>query len=257
MAVNPPRTRASTRATWSRCFALASTSSKPTPLQPASRPDLTDGYHADSKQNQQAGAYAQLGAAHLAAPPGSSYHQFGRSPLTWRGGQPAQQQRGLIATLLLTTNRGRGITAGAHCSSPCPDRVHFQAAEGKEARRSSRPGETPSRVGTDANAPLGTAAGAPVAVSDDRAQPRRTLPSRDAQTVAANSPPGGAGFVGRTVATNTSVIVQGMTTGTSHNPQLISGQADWGHLGGAAPPVTAPGDAGWRLPVVTPPNCEA
>ena len=187
---------------------------------------LTDGY----RDNQsQAADYAKLGALGLAARPGSSYHQFGRA-VDLVADNPAQQQ----ALIALADQPGRGITAGAHFNTP--DRVHFQAAEGKTAPLVG-PGQTPSRVGTDANAPLGTATG-PADVKTIVPNPAN-LPAPNAQTVSATAPASaGAGFVGP--GSDKYSVISGMTAGTSHNPQLTTA-ADWGHLGGPTPVATAPG----------------
>ena len=94
---------------------------------------LTDGY----RDNQsQAADYAKLGALGLAARPGSSYHQFGRA-VDLVADNPAQQ----AALVALADQPERGIAAGAHFNTP--DRVHFQAAEGKTAPLVG-PGETAS-----------------------------------------------------------------------------------------------------------------
>ena len=186
---------------------------------------LTDGYR-DNKS--QAADYAKLGALGLAAQPGSSYHQFGRA-VDLVANNPAQQQ----ALIALADQPGRGITAGAHFNTP--DRVHFQAAEGKTAPLVG-PGQAPSRVGTDANAPLGTATGPPD-VRTIVPNPA-DLPAPNAQTVSATAPAAsGAGFVGP--GSDKYSVISGMTTGTSHNPQLTTA-ADWGHLGGAAPVAATP-----------------
>jgi hypothetical protein len=213
---------------------------------------LTDGY----RDNQsQAADYAKLGAQGLAAAPGSSYHQFGRA--VDLVADDRSQQQALIA---LADQPGRGITAGAHFATP--DAVHFQAAEGKTAPLvDTSSGAVPSRIGTDANAPLGTASPGAPAVSTIVPNPAN-LPARDAQTVSATAPSSSAGFVGP--GSDKYSLVKSMTTGTSHNPQITTA-ADWGNLFGrvvapaAAPPaapaaasspVAAPGPA--VLPVAPP-----
>jgi hypothetical protein len=203
---------------------------------------LTDGY----RDNQsQAADYAKLGKLGLAAAPGSSYHQFGRA-VDLVADNPAQQQ----ALIALADQPGRGITAGAHFNTP--DRVHFQAAEGKSAPLLGAGETAPARpigqggIGSDANAPLGTATGPP-AVSTIVPNPAN-LPSRDAQTMSATAP-GGAGFVGP--GSDKYSVEKGMTSGTSHNPMLYTA-ADWGHFGGAAPPVAAPGAPAATAPATQP-----
>jgi hypothetical protein len=197
---------------------------------------LTDGYR-DNKS--QAADYAKLGAQHLAAAPGQSYHQFGRA-VDLVADNPAQQQ----ALIALADEPGRGIAAGAHFQTP--DRVHFQAAEGKFAPLVG-PGETaPARpagqggIGSDATAPLGTATGPP----DVRtiAPNPANLPAPNAQTVSATAP-SSAGFVGP--GSDKVSLVQSMTTGTSHNPQITTA-ANWGNAfggGSPAPPAAAPAAA--------------
>jgi hypothetical protein len=198
---------------------------------------LTSGYR--DNQNQ-AGAYARLGAQGLAAKPGSSYHQFGRA-VDLEADNPAQQ----AALVALADQPERGITAGMHFATP--DRVHFQAAEGKTAPLAA-PGAAPSRVGTDANAPLGTATGPPD-VRTIVPNPA-DLPAPSAQTVSATAPSSSAGFVGP--GSDKYSVIQGMTAGTSHNPQLTTA-ANWGHLGGATPVATpAPAPASAPAPAPTP-----
>ena len=173
---------------------------------------LTDGYR-DNKS--QAADYAKLGALGLAAQPGSSYHQFGRA-VDLVADNPAQQ----AALVALADQPGRGITAGAHFNTP--DRVHFQAAEGKTAPLVG-PGETAAArpagqggIGSDANAPLGTATGPP-AVSTIVPNPAN-VPAPNAQTVSATAPGPAAGFVGP--GSDKYSVLQGMTAGTGHNPEL-------------------------------------
>ena len=197
---------------------------------------LTDGYR-DNKS--QAADYAKQGALGLAAMPGSSYHQFGRA-VDLMADNPAQQQ----ALIALADQPGRGITAGAHFATP--DRVHFQAVEGKTAPLLETSAAAPvpkplgqGGIGSDARAPLGTApAGTPPAVST--IVPNPNVAAADAQPVSATAPavPGSDKYS----------VIQGMTTGTSHNPELITA-ANWGNLfGGAttappAPPAAAPAAA--------------
>jgi Cell Wall Hydrolase/D-alanyl-D-alanine carboxypeptidase len=198
---------------------------------------LTSGYR--DNQNQ-AGAYARLGAQHLAAAPGQSYHQFGRA-VDLEADNPAQQ----AALVALADQPERGITAGMHFATP--DRVHFQAAEGKTAPLVG-PGVTPSRVGTDANAPLGTASPGAPAVSTIVPNPAN-LPAPNAQAVSATKPVNpSAGFVGP--GSDKYSVISSMTTGTSHNPQLTTA-ADWGHLGGAVP-VAPPGAPAAAAPTPQP-----
>jgi hypothetical protein len=203
---------------------------------------LTDGYR-DNKS--QAADYAKLGALGLAAMPGSSYHQFGRA-VDLVADNPAQQQ----ALIALADEPGRGITAGAHFQTP--DRVHFQAAEGKVAPLVG-PGEAaPARpagqggIGSDASAPLGTATGPPD-VRTIVPNPAN-LPAPNAQTVSATAPGSSAGFAGP--GSDKYSVIQRMTTGTDRNPELITA-ANWGHLGGAAP-VAPPGASAAAAPAATP-----
>ena len=201
---------------------------------------LTDGYRDNVNQ---AADYAKLGAQGLAATPGSSYHQFGRA-VDLVANDPSKQQ----ALIALADQPGRGITAGAHFATP--DRVHFQAAEGKTAPLiDTSGGAVPSRVGTDANAPLGTASPGAPAVSTIVLNPAN-VPSADAQTVSAQAP-GGAGFVGP--GSDKYSVIKEMATGTSHNPELITA-ANWGNLfGGKAAPVATPAAPAAAAPAATTP----
>jgi N-acetylmuramoyl-L-alanine amidase len=93
------------------------------------------------------------------------------------------------------------------------------------------------------------AAAAPATTAAAPAANPADVPAPQAQPVAATAPPGSpptpaspqnpsAGFVGP--GSDKYSVLQGMTTGTSHNPQLTTA-ANWGNLfGGSAPPTAAP-----------------
>ena len=191
---------------------------------------ITDGYRDNTSQ---AADYAKLGAQGLAAAPGSSYHQFGRA-VDLVADNPAQQQ----ALIALADQPGRGITAGAHFATP--DRVHFQAAEGKTAPLVETPGVTPSRVGTDANSPLGTASPGPPAVSTIVPNPAN-VPAANAQPVSATAP-------AATPGSDKYSVIQGMTTGTGRNPMLYTA-ANWGNLFGGSTPAQPTPDLAQRVPL--------
>ena len=190
----------------------------------------TDGYRDNVSQGKD---YARLGAQHLAAAPGQSYHQFGRA-VDLVADNPAQQ----AALVALADQPERGITAGAHFQTP--DRVHFQASEGKYAPLLETPGKEPAPVddpfapkplgqggiGSEGHIPLGKAPpGTPPAVST--IVPNPNAPAANAQTVSATAP-------AATLADEKYPVIARMTTGTSRNPELITA-ANWGSLGGAAP----------------------
>jgi hypothetical protein len=206
---------------------------------------LTDGYRDNTSQ---AADYAKLGAQGLAAAPGSSYHQFGRA-VDLVADNPAQQQ----ALIALADQPGRGITAGAHFATP--DRVHFQAAEGKTAPLLEAGANAPAKpigqggIGSDASAPLGTASPGPPAVST--IVPSPNVPAANAQPVSATAPANSsAGFVGP--GSDKVSLVKSITSGTSHNPQITTA-ANWGNLFGGAPPVAPPAaPAAAPLPVPRP-----
>jgi hypothetical protein len=74
--------------------------------------------------------HPELGPGNVAAPPGGSYHNYGRAmdieAIDANGNRDPVGQQKLIA---LADQQGRGITAGAHFKTT-PDYDHFQAAEG-------------------------------------------------------------------------------------------------------------------------------
>jgi hypothetical protein len=119
-------------------------------------------------------------------------------------------------------------------------------------------------------APTPAAVGAPAAdVPAAQAQPAAAVgapaadvPAAQAQPAAAVAPPGGppipgggqspsAGFVGP--GSDKVTLVQGMTTGTSHNPQITTA-ANWGNLfgGGSSPTPPAAAPAAASTPVAQP-----
>ena len=206
---------------------------------------ITSGYR--DNQNQ-AGAYARLGAQHLAAPPGSSMHQFGRA-VDLEADNPAQQ----AALAALADQPERGITAGMHFQTP--DRVHFQASEGKTAPLLETPGAAPAPkplgqggIGSDAHAPLGTApAGTPPAVST--IVPNPNVPAANAQPVSATAPVAPAA-----PGSDKYSVISRMTTGTSRNPELITAANLFGGVAAPAAPPAAAAAAPAARPAIAPPT---